>query len=173
MGTASVPGSRGDTAEVWEQGTTPGLRNQGEFPAPSKTAQGPYMGKLEVEEAIEHWERESVARGHWGLPEQLTPSPSSGTNGSAVLAQSLPWLCPLPQGWGIRPEGTTEGPSASPHHSSPAEPLPRAGVSMKSSLSWRLLLIPKGPLGSAWLPECSWAGLVGAAARHWHINAPS
>lgn len=85
----------------------------------------------------------------------------------------LPWLCPLPQGWGIRPEGTTEGPSASPHHSSPAEPLPRAGVSMKSSLSWRLLLIPKGPLGSAWLPECSWAGLVGAAARHWHINAPS
>lgn len=101
MGTASIPGSRGDTAEVWEQGTTPGLRNQGEFPAPSKTAQGPYVGKLEVEEAIEHWERESVARGHWGLPEQLTPSPSSGTNGSAVLAQSLSTALAVPPSPGL------------------------------------------------------------------------
>lgn len=118
---ASLAG--GETrAEVWAQGTTPGLRLevQESFVLPAEAAQVPtwgrgWMERLEVEKAIEHWEGEPAARkggwGHWGHPDQLRSSfilqLSGGSSGHAslVLAWShrpLPGLYPLSPGYSLK-----------------------------------------------------------------------
>lgn len=72
-----------------------GSEVQESFLLPSKAAQVPpscWVGRLEVEKAIEHGKGSQwpgMVMGTLGLPDQLTPSLSSGTNGSPVLAWSL------------------------------------------------------------------------------------
>lgn len=110
---------RGDSQCPWQEGETwqgfgnreqpQGSEIQGNFLLPPEAAQGPsscwvgrlQVGSLQVGKAIEHWEGEPVARGHWGLPDQLTPSLSSGTNGSPVLAQSLSTALAVPPSPGL------------------------------------------------------------------------
>lgn len=99
-----------------------GSEVQESFLLPSKAAQVPpscWVGRLEVEKAIEHWEGEPVARnGDGDTGDSLTSSHQASLQVPMAL-QSLFGLCPLPwlyslsQVWGTRLKGTTEGTSAS------------------------------------------------------------